>query len=154
MQSVLWQRLRHSSQPSTTFFLHNAFRHDVPGISNVVLQMRQENGSSPKMRKVQVSPNFYLLESCTSDPLRLLYRTARYCSRECQKQHWPEHKPHCINHDKEMDPDYQQEVFKPYTRWLDKWRHTVEVWSFFASDCASFLCLHSHCWLGLMVIGC
>ncbi|KAK0237874.1 hypothetical protein EDD85DRAFT_832172, partial [Armillaria nabsnona] len=66
-------------------------------------------------------------------------KTARYCSRECQKQHWPEHKPHCINHGKEMDPDYQQEVFKPYTHWLDKWRHTVEVWSFFASDFSSHL---------------
>ncbi|TRM58723.1 hypothetical protein BD626DRAFT_178644 [Schizophyllum amplum] len=51
---------------------------------------------------------------------------AWYCSRECQKAHWKDHKKTCQDHLGTNDK------LDPLLKWIDKWRLALEVWSGFA----------------------
>ncbi|KAL1718149.1 hypothetical protein EV715DRAFT_201727 [Schizophyllum commune] len=51
---------------------------------------------------------------------------AWYCSRDCQKADWPEHRKTCKDHFANNDS------LDPLLRWADKWREALEAWGAFA----------------------
>ncbi|KAJ6572580.1 hypothetical protein B0H10DRAFT_2237490 [Mycena sp. CBHHK59/15] len=63
---------------------------------------------------------------------------ARYCSPECQKADWSNHKPICVDHKAVLQNDAEtEENLKLFMKWLDYWRNGLLAWAAFSADLAN-----------------
>ncbi|KAJ7246004.1 hypothetical protein C8J57DRAFT_1725009 [Mycena rebaudengoi] len=104
----------------------------------------------------QVTKHIGELKLCTR------CRSAKYCSKECQKAHWKTHKTYCKSPEEaqlETDDESWQNVFEAYGHkkmnalgpvtetleqqgarlraWTDKWKPTILNWAFWAMNIPS-----------------
>ncbi|KAJ7437809.1 hypothetical protein B0H11DRAFT_2106349 [Mycena galericulata] len=78
-------------------------------------------------------------------------KVARYCSPECQKDHWKTHKKDCVDHTTTLqnhDDSSMEEKLKLFLKWLDLWRNALLAWASFSADLANqppeYLLTHSY----------
>jgi hypothetical protein len=80
-------------RPLFTFILqqHNLFETEAPLFSTQVRKSVVTDAFGQKIKHC---------ENCKQTPLNLLScakcLSVRYCSKQCQTSHWPEHKPFCL----------------------------------------------------------
>jgi hypothetical protein len=86
----------------------------------------------PRRRCITCGKRFELIkpQECAS------CQSARYCSRDCQKENWPHHKPHCriLTAAKPILRSQEHEARRHFMSYMGDWQYPLIVWGMFACN--------------------